>query len=160
PRSALSGAARPHPRRRRGTRDPHELSLYWSRDGDAGGVELTQGAVAVARLQVDGADALREHNRGEPEPHGVEAGLPHAIVGRDAEDHDALDIAAAQQRLQPGAAHLTRRQMLHAERGIAVLGSGGLADELTVDVEFVREVRSPRVVHAMHRPDTAEGLEV
>src|SRR5204863_2627352 len=55
---------------------------------------------------------------------------------------------------------LSAPEIAHAEAGVPVSPIRALADDLAFDPEVGMESGSPRVVHAMDRPDPAIGREV
>ena len=70
---------------------------------DAGGLEhLGQRAVAVALFEVDRGDGVGQHLGPIAELDRVERGRLDAVVGREADDDDALDAGVAQEPVELG----------------------------------------------------------
>src|SRR5829696_3137369 len=126
-----------------------------SDERDAGVLDLTQGALAVARLGVDRPGRLGDDFGVESLAHGVERGLLDAVVRREPGDDDVLHAAILQYLLEVGVAPLAGRQVRDAEPRITVFGSRRLVDDLAGDLQVGRKLRPPRVVDTVHRPSTA-----
>src|SRR5256885_5125206 len=118
----------------------------------AGLLDLAQGALAVARGDVDRPGGLDEDVGVEAFAHRVEGGVLDAVVGSEPRDHDVVDTAIAEELLEPGLAPLARRQMRDAEPRVAVLRSLGLVDDVAGHFEVGGELGAPRVVNAVDRP--------
>src|SRR5262249_56231574 len=94
----------------------------------AGLAEVVEGAITVARLDLDGPGRVGDHLGVEPHLHRVEAGLLHAVVGGEAGDDHMADAAVAQVLLEARLAALACRQVRPAEPRIPVLRTRRLLD--------------------------------
>src|SRR5260370_6470862 len=119
---------------------------------DAGLLDLTQGALAVAGGDVDRPGRLDDDVGVEALAHRVEGRLLDAVVGGEPRDHDVVDPAIAQELLEAGLAPLARRQVRDAEPGVAVLRSLGLEDDVSGHFEVGGELGAPGVVNSVDRP--------
>jgi hypothetical protein len=115
---------------------------------------------AVAFVQVDRPDALGQHLHREPEHARVARRFDDAVIGGQSADHESLDAARSKEMFEERRIRLSALGVAHAETGVPVPPIRALADDLAFDPELGVEGRSPRVVHAMDRPDPAIGREV
>src|SRR5215216_7325440 len=106
-----------------------------SDERDAGLLDLTQGALAVARLGIHRPGRLGDDLRVESLAHGVERRLLDAVVSGEPGDDDVLHAAIPQYPLEVGIAPLAGRQVRDAEPRITVLGSRGFVDDFARDLE-------------------------
>src|ERR1051326_9207608 len=67
---------------------------------DAERAHIVEGALAVARLQVDAAAAVGDHVRAEAELHRVARRPEHAVVSRESREINLGDAARAEVILQ------------------------------------------------------------
>jgi len=111
-------------------------------------------------MPVDSPDAVGQHLHREPEHAGVARRFDDAVVGSQSADHESLDAARSKEMFEKRRIRLSALGIAHAETGVPVPPIRTLADDLAVDPELGVEGGSPRVVHAMDRPDPAVGREV
>jgi hypothetical protein len=107
---------------------------------------------------VDRPHQLAKDDRVEPQPHRVQRGLLHAVVGRQPHHHP-LD-AVTPQLLQRRRGLLPGDRIAVPEVRIAVLASLPLADDLAGDLQVRVQPGTPGVLDAMLGPDAPARLDV
>ena len=85
-------------------------------------------ALAVAGLEIDRGDRIGQDGGVEAEAARVERGRLDAVVGREADDDDALDARRREEALELGRDGLAGDRVAHREARVAVLAVGALAD--------------------------------
>src|SRR5439155_20862844 len=81
--------------------DRSALDVFRARERGAGSLHLLDGALRVARLDVDAANRILDHDHVEAPAARVEHALLDAVVGREPGDVEPVDAARPQQLAEP-----------------------------------------------------------